>query len=197
MYIIGITGASGSIIGLRCAVELLHSGFETFLIISNAGKKTCNYELNKDKTENLDIQKTLKELGLKDNSLLRIFDNDDFFSPIASGANLNNGMIIAPASMKTVASIAHGLSDNLITRAADVNLKENRPLILLPRESPLNLIHLKNLTKLKEAGADIHLPVTAFYNFPETIDDVINTKVARIFQGLGLKSRFSIGWNHE
>jgi len=197
MYVVGITGASGTIIGLRCAVELIHSGYETSLVISKGGMTTSNYEFYKQKNSDLDLMKLLTEQGLKDESLLKIYDNEDFFAPIASGSTLNDGMIIAPASMKTVSAIAHGYSDNLITRAADVNLKEKRPLILLPRESPLSLIHLQNLARVKESGADVHLPVPAFYDFPETIDDVINTVIGRIFQSLNIESRFLKGWGHE
>ena len=121
----------------------------------------------------------------------------DYYTPPASGSYVHDGMVIVPCSMGTVGRIASGVSDDLITRAADVCLKENRRLVIVPRETPLNLIHLRNLTTLAEAGATILPAMPSFYHDPKTIEDLVDTVVSRILQNLGLPQTLTKPWQAE
>ena len=166
--IIAITGATGSIYGMRLLQQLRAIGdWETHLIASDAG-----------------VLNAWQEYGLarKDlNKLADVVHNPrDIGASIASGSFRTHGMVVAPCSMKTLAGIAHGFSDNLITRAADVILKERRRLVLLVRETPLNLAHLRNMTAVTEMGGIIFPPVPAFYSHPESIDDLIDHTAGRV-----------------
>ncbi|MBR3425364.1 MAG: UbiX family flavin prenyltransferase, partial [Neisseriaceae bacterium] len=125
---------------------------------------------------------------------LMVVDKNDWFSRIASGSAFPDAMVVCPASMGCVAAIANGLSDNLIERAADVCLKEKKPLIIVPRETPFSLIHLHNLTRLAESGATILPPSPAFYHHPQTIDDMVNFVVNRILQHLNIKADNAYRW---
>jgi 4-hydroxy-3-polyprenylbenzoate decarboxylase len=118
----------------------------------------------------------------------------DFYAPIASGSHLTDGMIIAPCSMKTAASVAHGLSSGLIERAADVTLKERRPLIVVPRETPFSSIHLENLLALSRAGAHVVPAMPAFYHHPKSIDDLVGFVVGRILDHLGVPQTLVPRW---
>lgn len=174
--IIAITGATGSIYGTRL-LEILQTvdDVETHLILSNAGALTAQYELNMDKQELMslaDVTHHPKDIG----------------ASISSGSFITDGMVIAPCSMKTLGSIANGIADNLVSRAADVILKERRKLILMVRETPLNLVHLRNMTTLSEMGAVIAPPVPAFYIQPKSIDDIVNHSVGRILDTLGISN---------
>lgn len=166
--IVAITGASGSIYGVRMLEQLRKSNvFETHLIISSSGALTARLELDltRQAIEDMaDVVHNVKDIG----------------ASISSGSFKSVGMIIAPCSMKSVAAIAHGLADNLITRCADVILKERRKLILLARETPLNLAHLRNMTLITEMGGIISPPVPAFYTKPQNLDDVVNHTVGRV-----------------
>lgn len=166
--VIGITGASGAVYGVRM-LQLLSQvdEWESHLVISSSGLMTATHELEMDRAqiESLaDVVHNVRDIG----------------ASIASGSFQCNGMVIAPCSMRTLAAVAHGLSDNLITRAADVMLKERRRLVLVARETPLNLAHLRNMVAVTELGAIVAPPVPAFYNQPTTIDDIVNHTVARI-----------------
>ena len=119
---------------------------------------------------------------------------DDFFAPVASGSFQHNGMVIAPCSMNTLAAVAAGMTHNVVHRAADVCLKEKRPLILLPRETPLSLIHLKNMTRAAKAGAVIMPPSPSFYSRPQNIDDLVDTVVARVMDHLDLAHNLCVRW---
>lgn len=165
--IIGISGASGIIYGIRLLEALKKSSIETHLIVSKAAQQTRAYECDLSAAE-------LNELAEKS------YNINDIAASISSGSFQTLGMIIAPCSMRTLASIASGNTDNLLTRAADVVLKERRRLILLIRESPLHLGHLKNMVAATEMGAIIAPPVPAFYNKPQTIDDLVNHTVGRV-----------------
>ncbi len=177
-YIIAITGASGSIYGIRLLEEL--SG-EKYCILSRQGKEIMEYETSK-------TERNLEELAT-------VYDESAMDAPIASGSFPFDAMIIAPASMNTVAKIASGISDNLITRAAAVALKERRRLIVVPRETPVSAIHLRNLLTLAESGADIVLPSPAFYNRPASVDDCIDFIVGRILDLLGIEHNLYPRWN--
>jgi polyprenyl P-hydroxybenzoate and phenylacrylic acid decarboxylases len=165
--IVGITGATGTIFGVRL-LQLLHgSGVETHLVISNWGARTLVHETSH-------TVKEVQQLATKS------YGTGEQGAAISSGSFVTMGMVIAPCSMRTVAAIAHGLGDNLIHRAADVVLKERRKLVLLVRESPFSEIHLENMLKLSRMGVVILPPVPAFYNSPQSLDDIINHIAMRV-----------------
>lgn len=166
--IVAITGASGAIYGVHL-LRALHAigSIETHLLITGAGEANLRHELDLRRG---DLEK-LADV---------IHDVRDVGASIASGSFRTGGMIVAPCSMRTLAAIAHGQSDNLVTRAADVMLKERRRLVLLPREAPLNLIHLRNMTAVTEAGGIIFPPVPAFYHRPQTVAELVDRTVDRV-----------------
>lgn len=173
--IVGISGASGAILGAEVLRELKKIDFaETHLVISKGGEITI--------TEETDI--TLDEVK---NLADFFYDADNLAAAISSGSFQTKGMIIAPCSMKTLAGIASGYSENLLLRAADVTLKENRPLVLVPREMPLSKIHLKNMLAAKDAGAIILPPTLTFYNKPQTIKDMTDYVVGKILLNFGIR----------
>jgi 4-hydroxy-3-polyprenylbenzoate decarboxylase len=166
--IIAITGATGAIYGVRL-LEVLREipGIETHLMVSEAGVLNLHQELDLDR----------KSVGL----LADVVHNvRDVGASIASGSFASDGMIVAPCSMKTLASVAHGLSDNLITRAADVVLKERRRLVLMVRETPFNLAHLRNMTAVTEMGAIVFPPLPGFYHRPASIAEMVDHTVGRV-----------------
>ncbi|MBI4205747.1 MAG: UbiX family flavin prenyltransferase [Betaproteobacteria bacterium] len=173
--IVAITGATGSIYGIRI-LEILREtgGWETHLVVSDAGA------LNAWQDHRL----TRKDIGKLANVVHNV---RDVGASIASGSFITHGMIIAPCSMKTLAGVAHGFSDNLITRAADVILKERRRLVLLPREAPLNLAHLRNMVAATEIGAIIFPPVPAFYSHARSIDDMVDHTAGRVLDLFGVE----------
>lgn len=166
--IVAITGASGAIYGVRMLEMLRATGTcETHLVMSSSGVMTAQQELNMRRAEIealADVVHNVKDIG----------------ATIASGSFQSAGMVIAPCSMKTLASIAQGFADNLVSRAADVILKERRRLVLLARETPLNLAHLRNMTSVTEMGGIVFPPVPAFYTQPETLDDIVNHTIGRL-----------------
>lgn len=180
--IVAITGATGSIYGVRLLETLRRiGGIESHLLISSAGWLNLQHELQltKDDVHPLaDVVHSVREVG----------------ASIASGSFATDGMIVAPCSMKTLASIAHGFADNLITRAADVTLKERRRLVLLVRETPLNLAHLRNMTAVTEMGGIVFPPLPAFYNRPVTIDEIVDDTVARVLDLFGLGHPLAAAW---
>ena len=181
--VVGITGASGTIYGIRLLEALAQdSSVETHLVMSRWAKENLAVE-NTGYTE-----KEVRELADV------VYDDRDMGASIASGSFQHDGMVIVPASMKTVAGIATGLADNLIARAADVTLKERRPLLLVPRESPFNQIHLENMLKLSRMGVDIIPPIPAFYNNPQTIDDLIDHNTMKLLDHLHLSNDYSSRW---
>lgn len=183
--VVGITGASGSIYAIDL-LEKLKSipDVETHVVISSWAKENIkletDYEL-KDVLALADIVYNSKNLG----------------AAIASGSFKTDGMVIVPASMKTVAALSIGYTDNLITRAADVVLKEQRKLILVPRETPLSAIHLENLTKLARLGVHIIPPIPAFYNKPQSLADIITHQSMKILDSLGIEHNFGKRWEGE
>ncbi|WP_419421182.1 UbiX family flavin prenyltransferase [Legionella sp. D16C41] len=165
--IVGISGASGIIYGIRLLEILAKTDYETHLIISKAAQQARGYEVT------LSSQKLI---NLAD----KYYPIDDIAAAVASGSFKTLGMIIAPCSMKTLASIACGVTSNLLTRAADVVLKERRKLVLMVRESPLHLGHLENMQKVTQLGAIVAPPIPAFYNQPQTLDDIVNHSLGRV-----------------
>ena len=172
--IIGISGASGAIYGVRLLERLRsHGGVEIHLILTRSGEKTLFLETGKSAAD-------LK--GLSDFS----YPMEDISSRLASGSFPTDAMVIAPCSIHTMSAIAGGISSNLMIRAADVVLKERRKLILMVRESPFHLGHLRNMTALAEMGAIIAPPIPGFYHNPKTVDDVIDHSVDRVLDLIGL-----------
>lgn len=196
-YIVAITGASGSIYAdkLIRALKAAEQGIN--LLITDPGKLVMADELGWQwPTENGQIQTYLREqFGyLKGNSQLQYFAYNDIGAQIASGSAKNKAMIIVPCSMSTLSGIACGASNNLVQRAADVMLKEKRPLLIVPRETPLNQIHLKNMLTLAKAGAHIIPAMPAFYQKPHTIDDLANFMVGRILDILDIEHNLFKRW---
>jgi len=180
--IVAMTGATGSIYGLRI-LEALHSmaGWETHLIVSDAGMLNLwqEYRLSrKDVHERAHIVHNVRDVG----------------ASIASGSFITAGMVVAPCSMKTLSAIAHAFSDNLITRAADVVLKERRRLVLITREAPLNLAHLRNMVAVTEMGGVIFPPVPAFYGGAKSIDDLVDHTVGRVLDLFGIEHTSIVRW---
>ncbi len=179
--IIGMSGATGIIYGVRLLEVLKTMPIETHLVVSKAAQLTRQYET---------------DLGLSElKALANVYHSiNDVGASIASGSLKTIGMIIAPCSMKSLGEIAHGLSGNLLTRAADVTLKERRRLIIMPRETPLSLAHLQNMTLITQMGGIIFPPVPAFYHKPQTVMDIINDHVGRILDLLGLENNLVKPW---
>ena len=165
--IVGITGATGTIFGVRLLQMLHGSGVETHLVVSKWGARTLTHETPYS-------LKDIQDLATES------YVSGDQGAAISSGSFVTLGMVIAPCSMRTVAAIAHGLGDNLIHRAADVILKERRKLVLVVRESPFNEIHLENMLKLARMGVVILPPMPAFYNHPQSLDDMVNHVAMRV-----------------
>ena len=178
-----MTGASGVIYGKRL-LEVLKGKNEIHLIISRACETLIEYEL----------KTTKKELeGLAD----FIHREDDFSSPLASGSFIIDAAVIIPCSMKTLAGIAHGYSENLILRAADVTLKERRKLILVPRETPLSPVHLRNLLQLSKQGVFIVPAMPAFYSQPKTVEEMVDFVVGKVLDALGLEHQLYTRWHGD
>lgn len=178
---VGITGASGAIYGVRLLERARHYGVETHLVITSAGILNAHHELGLDRS-------ALEQLADHSHAL------GDVGACIASGSFSTAAMIIAPCSMKTLAAVAHGLGDNLLTRGADVALKERRRLVLMVRETPFNLAHLRNMTAVTEMGGIIFPPLPAFYLKPQSIDDLVNETVERVLQMAGINQAEPQEW---
>jgi flavin prenyltransferase len=182
--VIGVSGASGIIYGIRL-LEILHSiNIQTYLIISEWAKK--NIEIETDKT--LEYVKSLSSVN---------YDNFKLDASVSSGSFLHDGMVIVPCSMKSLSSIANGYDDTLISRAASVTLKESRKLIIVPRETPLSRIHLENMIKLQEAGAIILPAMPGFYHNPSTIDEIIDHLVGKILDQLKIEHDLFKRWKDQ
>ncbi|HZP84822.1 MAG TPA: flavin prenyltransferase UbiX [Chthonomonadaceae bacterium] len=191
--VVAITGASGAPYAVRFLQEAVRHYGEIFVAISDQALQVLSLETGRAVHARSLSAETL--LGFP-TPVLKFVDKRDYFSPPASGSFRHDGMVIVPCSMGTAARIANGISDDLITRAADVCLKERRTLILVPRETPWNLIHLRNLTQLAEAGAVILPAAPGFYHKPQTIDDLIAHVVGRILQQLGIEQQLVPQWQY-
>lgn len=193
-YIVGLTGASCSIYGIRLIEELIKLDNQVSVIFSNNGLKVAGYELKKSV-----LNKSLNEVkqilfAKKLHDKINIEDNQNIFAPCASGTNAADGMVILPCSMGTLAAISQGLSSNLIQRAADVMLKERKKIILCTREAPYSLIHLKNMVSFTEAGGIVTPCSPRFYLHPESIEDLINFMVGKVLDLLGLTHNVCPKW---
>ncbi len=177
-FVVGITGATGAVYADRLIYHLKKLGHEVHLVRTETGKQVCAYE------------KATQYLNLVDKE----YGNQDFFAPISSGSYLHQGMVVIPCSMGTLGKIAHGISDSLLTRAADVCLKERRPLLIVPRECPMSVLHLQNQKILAEAGAIILPASPAFYHHPKTIEDLLDSVLARVLDHLGVNHEVGQRW---
>jgi 4-hydroxy-3-polyprenylbenzoate decarboxylase len=180
--VVAITGASGAMYGIRLLQWLRESAqVETHLMISDAGVLSMHYELDmkrKDIEALADVVHSVRDVG----------------ACVASGSFQSEGMIIAPCSMKTLGSVAHGLSDNLISRAADVMLKERRRLVLMVRETPFNLAHLRNMTSVTEMGGIIYPPLPALYQKPQSIEEMVDHTTGRVLDLFGIQQTLAPQW---
>jgi 2,5-furandicarboxylate decarboxylase 2 len=180
--VVAITGATGAAYGVRLLEALrARRGWEGHLVLSEAGALTA-----------------WQELGMKRKDIERLaavaYNPRDIAAALASGSFLTEGMAIAPCSMKTLAAVAHAHADDLVSRAADVALKERRRLVLLPREAPLNLAHLRNMVAVTEMGGIIFPPVPAFYVKPKTVEDLVEHTVARVLDLFGIRTPGVTRW---
>lgn len=193
-YIVAITGASGAVYGVRLVKALMEAGNRVMIILSNAGQKVLAHEMGYN--SKIPFLRFLEEYGvnLAHSPEPDVFFQDEIASAPASGSFIHDGMAVAPCSMKTLSAVAAGYADNLITRSCDVSLKERRSLVLVPRETPLGLIHLENMTRAARAGAVILPPSPSFYTFPETMEDLVDTVVARIMDHLGAVHHLGKRW---
>jgi 4-hydroxy-3-polyprenylbenzoate decarboxylase len=178
--IVALTGASGVIYGKRLLEVLGEKGVETHLIVSEAARRVIRHELGME--------------GIPRSLAHQVYEPSDLDAPITSGSFPVDGMVIVPASMKTIAAISHGYGDNLITRAADVQLKERRPLILVPRETPLSTIHLENMARLSRLGACILPAMPAFYHRPDSVEKLVDFVVGKILDQLGIEHSLYLRW---
>lgn len=179
--VVGISGGSGSIYGVALLKVLQELGVETHLVVSTLGEYVTEHECDVNLEE-------LKSLATY------YHENKDLAAPIASGSFLTDAMVIVPCSMKTISAVANGLSDNLLTRAADVTIKENRKLIVVPRETPLSSIHLENMLKLSRTGVTVLPASPGFYSHPESIGDMVSSIVARILDQMKIEHNLIPRW---
>ena len=193
--VLAVTGASGSPYAVRLLEVMLRSGRTVHLTISPAAVEVFEREVGRTiSLDQFDVRQLLGDSFAFEPSRLQYHHYRNFQAGIASGSFLTGGMVICPCSMGTLAAIAHGISENLIHRAADVHLKERRKLILVPRETPLGLVQLRNMTAVTEAGAVVLPAMPAFYTKPQTIGDMVDFIVGRICDQLGLSQNLSERW---
>lgn len=179
--VVGLSGSSSPIYGIRTLEALKEAGVETHLVVSEGAKRTIQLETSWT-VEEVEALATV------------VHDNRDLAAPISSGSFPTDGMMVAPCSMKTLSAIAHSFSQDLLARAADVTLKERRKLVLVPRETPLHLGHLRNMVRAAELGAVILPPVPAFYHAPKTVDDLINHTVGKVLDQFHIEHTLFRRW---
>ena len=179
--VVGVTGASGAVYGVRLLERARNLGVQTHLVATPAGVLNVKHELGMDRH-------ALEALAFQ------AYSPGDIGACIASGSFDTAAMVVAPCSMKSLAAIAHGFGDNLLTRAADVSLKERRRLVLMVRETPFNLAHLRNMTAVTEMGAIVFPPLPAFYHRPTSIDELVNDSVERVLGLLGVDAARPHAW---
>ena len=179
--VVGVSGSSGSILAVRLLEVLRESEIEVHLAVSEAAARVLPHETGRTAGDLASLAE-------------HVHEPNDLFAPIASGSFLTRGMVIVPCSMKTLAGISSGYADNLILRAADVTLKERRPLVLVTRESPLSLIHIENMRRVTEAGAVVLPPVLTTYSKPETIDDLVNHITGKVLDVLSIDGEVQKRW---
>jgi flavin prenyltransferase len=182
--IVGITGATGAVYGIRLLQALRAAEVETHLVLSKWGQQTIEHEMG------ISVEQ-LRELASVSHG------SSNMAATVSSGSFHTDGMVIAPCSMRTLGAIAHGYGESLVHRSADVILKERRKLVLVPRETPLSEIHLENMLKLARMGVIMLPPMPAFYNRPQTIDDIVDHIVARVLDQFGIAADFAKRWDGQ
>jgi 4-hydroxy-3-polyprenylbenzoate decarboxylase len=192
-YVVGMSGASGAVYAIRLVQELCRQGHRVHLLITDSVWQVFRLEMGWD-IEPGDRAAIPKWFDLPAGADLHIPGGRDYGSPVASGSHLTEGMIVIPCSMGTLSAIANGASDNLLERAADTHLKEGRPLILVPRETPLNKIHLQNMLKAADAGARIVPAMPGFYHRPQTMEDLIDFVVGKALDALRVEHTLFRRW---
>lgn len=192
-YVIAISGASGAVYGVTLLDYLLKAKHRVYLMLSRSARLIIRDEMGLEWGSNhIESTEILKKRYQE--YALTLCDENDMAAPIASGSVLTAGMIIAPCSMKTLSGITHGYSSNLIERAADVSLKEGRKLILIPRETPMNRVHLKNMLMASELGATLLPAMPPFYHHPKNLEDMVNFISGRALDLLGLENQLYKRW---
>jgi 4-hydroxy-3-polyprenylbenzoate decarboxylase len=192
--VVAITGASGSVYGVRLVEELLRSECRVSLLLTRSGLDVLRYETGLVWDGTVAERRQQMRDYFSADSRLEHYGEDDLFAPVASGSSAPDAVVICPCSMGTAGRISAGLGSNLVERVADVALKERRELILVPRETPFNQIHLKNLLCLSQAGALILPAMPAFYHRPQTIDELVNFVVGKILDSLHIKHQLFHRW---
>ncbi len=195
-WVVGITGASGSIYGIRLIEVLLQMNYEVHLVVTEAGWRVLKEELGWETTRRSAALEQRFGDAIADKRLV-FHPNADIGASIASGSYRVQGMVIVPCSMGTLASISHGISDDLMTRAADVMLKENRQLLIIPRETPLHAIHLENMLKLARLGVRIIPAMPAFYYKPQSMDEMIDFMVGKVLDNMAIEHDLYRRWGDE
>ena len=196
-YVLGISGGSGAPYALRVLEGLLEGGHNVFGVITEAGRKVLEIECDVvlDGGPSHDERALLDALPPSEyRGSLAVLEMTDFSASIASGSFRTAGMVIVPCSMGTLSRVASGASSNLLERAADVTLKERRPLVLVPRETPLSLIHMRNMAAVHEAGATVFPAMPGFYHRPESVQDLVDSVAGRVLEILGVEARFLRRW---
>ncbi|MCE5311540.1 MAG: UbiX family flavin prenyltransferase [Nitrospiraceae bacterium] len=191
-YVAAITGASGSVLGLRLVQELLSTS-EVHLVVSTGALPVIREEAGLDWTADITVQAK----KYFDSDRLHIHQDDNFHAPVASGSFITDGMFVVPCSMKTLSGIANGYANNLIERVADVTIKENRKLVIAPREMPFSAIHLENMLKLARIGVTVAPPVPGFYHGPESLDEMINFMVGKILDAMSVPHKLFKRWGES
>lgn len=193
--VLALTGASGAIYGLTLGRELLSSGMHLTILVSGTGFQVVREETGLDLIgDNGDVKQALASYLRPAPGQFDYFSEDNFFAPVASGSSAPDAMIICPCSMGTLSRIACGNSRTLLERCADVMIKERRPLALVPRETPLSEIHLENMLKLSRLGVRIVPAMPAFYQRPESIDDLVQFVVGKVLDSLGIENSLYKRW---
>ncbi len=197
-FTLAFTGASGMPYGIRLLEKLLDSGNHVVLMYSQAAQIVAQQEMKLAlSSRTKESEEFLSQRFKTEKGQLRVFGREEWFAPVASGSNPADTMIICPCTMGTLAAVAAGLAQNLIERSADVMLKENRKLILVPRETPFSAIHLENMQKLVQCGAVILPPNPGFYHHPESVQDLVDFVVARILDHLNVEHSLIPRWGKE
>jgi flavin prenyltransferase len=196
-FALALTGASGAVYGLRVVEELLRAGARVSLLISDAGFAVLKEECGLDWRGAASVAEELERYFSCPGGELRYYAQDDFFAPIASGSSAPDAMVIVPCSMGTLSRISSGNSGNLLERSADVMLKEGRPLVLVPRETPLNAIHLEHMLKLARLGVRIVPAMPAFYQHPESLDDLVSFVVGKVLDSIGVPHSLFQRWGGQ
>ena len=187
-YVVGITGASGSIYGIRLVEELAKKNVHVHVVITSAGKKVMAEEIGTS-----DFFDAVKSRHTKKENMT-LWDNDDFTAPFMSGSSAPDAVIVIPCSVGKLDALSNGISTNLLERTADVALKEKKQLILVVRETPFSIIHLENMLRMAKAGAEIMPAMPAFYHHPKTVSDMVDFIVGKVLNLLNMKHKLFKRW---